>query len=423
MKAEMRSPRSLFALLSVALIAGCGEDGRRAPMQPEPEEPDVDEGRADAARPPTAGSSPRDAAGVTSGGDVAASEAGSASAPSRRDAGPGDVSAGPTPDAGGDVSAGGGRDTGRDGAAGGVDAGPPASGAPAFTRPETVCTLPVGGAEGPAWSARDSLVIVGSLESNTLYTCNPVTKEVRAFRMQTNGTSANLFDLQGHLLSIEQGIPAGATRAGARLMRTTAPGHAGDLEVVYDRFPGTPDMMPPAGRFNRPNDLVVTSKGTIYFTDPYYSNFSNTDLEDWEGIYRVSADRKAIAHAARLSSIPNGIALSPDERFLYVNARGPNRVMRFAIEADGSLGPAMKLIDLPGSPDGMGTGHRRQHLRVQREQRRAPRLQLIRPAARAARQLHQPDVRRRRHEVALPGRREHGAADTVVGGGAALSAA
>lgn len=256
--------------------------------------------------------------------------------------------------------------------------------------------------EGPVWLSR-GVLLFSDIPANRIYEYDPLAQMVVPFRDPSGNANGLAIDGAGRLYACEGGQ--------RRVTRTD-----GAVTPIASTFNGQP--------FNQPNDVIVRSDGTVYFTDPNYTGQPGSQPK--ERVYRLTG---AATPAAALTVVddtlarPNGIALSPDERFLYVNARGPNRVMRFAIEADGSLGPAMKLIDLPGSPDGMGTGHRRQHLRVQREQRRAPRLQLIRPAARAARQLHQPDVRRRRHEVALPGRREHGAADTVVGGGAALSAA
>jgi gluconolactonase len=130
-----------------------------------------------------------------------------------------------------------------------------------------------------------------------------------------------------------------------------------------------------AKRLNSPNDLVYKSDGSLYFTDPPYGFRTQSDNDpDKElkvnGVYRIphAIDRKAGA-APDDSQLelevtdlprPNGIAFSPDEKYLYVDNSEPQKVwVRYAVNADGSLSHAGKLLfdatsdNSPGAPDGM----------------------------------------------------------------------
>jgi gluconolactonase len=121
-------------------------------------------------------------------------------------------------------------------------------------------------------------------------------------------------------------------------------------------------------RLNSPNDLVYKSNGDLYFTDPPYGRmvkdkpgFPDRDL-DYCGVYRLSKDGKLTLLTKEMSK-PNGIALSPDEKTLYVANSDPLKAiwMSFPVKDDGTLGEgkvffdATKLVGLknPGLPDGM----------------------------------------------------------------------
>jgi len=118
-------------------------------------------------------------------------------------------------------------------------------------------------------------------------------------------------------------------------------------------------------RLNSPNDAVFASNGDLYFTDPPYGLPKQWDDPrrelDFCGVYRLSRDGKLALLTKELSRA-NGIALSPDEKTLYVANSDPKRAiwMAFPIQPDGSLGPGRVLADvtnlvgkLPGLPDGM----------------------------------------------------------------------
>jgi gluconolactonase len=118
-------------------------------------------------------------------------------------------------------------------------------------------------------------------------------------------------------------------------------------------------------RLNRPNDVVVKSDGSIYFTDPPprppLTPPEHTAEIDFAGVYRVSPDLRTINMVVRDFVNPNGIAFSPDESVLYVNDTNRHRshIRAFDVEANGmlDLGSAREFAVLKGpargAPDGM----------------------------------------------------------------------
>ena len=166
------------------------------------------------------------------------------------------------------------------------------------------------------------------------------------------GSNGLYLDLEGRLLLCQHGD--------RRVARMKAPldNPAAEFETVAGEYEGR--------RLNSPNDLVVHSSGAIYFTDPPYGlegnvNDPNKEL-DFQGVYRVSPDGDVTLLTKDLSR-PNGIALSPDEKTLYVaNSDGRRPVyMAFDVKADGTIENGRVLFDAgelskqgrPGSQDGM----------------------------------------------------------------------
>jgi gluconolactonase len=129
-----------------------------------------------------------------------------------------------------------------------------------------------------------------------------------------------------------------------------------------------------AKKLNSPNDLVYKSDGSLYFTDPPYGLPTQSDDDPIKqlqvnGVYRIPSafDQKPGAAPARdqlqllVSDLPrpNGIAFSPDEKYLYVDNSQPKKLwMRYRVKADGTLTDAKVFYDAtaderPGAPDGM----------------------------------------------------------------------
>jgi len=104
-------------------------------------------------------------------------------------------------------------------------------------------------------------------------------------------------------------------------------------------------------QFNSPNDAVVRSDGTIYFTDPDWQLGNRTREITFNGVYRVPPGGAALLVADDVTS-PNGIALSPDESALYVTDDGSGAVRSFAVLADGSTSGGAPIATVGGA-DGM----------------------------------------------------------------------
>jgi gluconolactonase len=103
--------------------------------------------------------------------------------------------------------------------------------------------------------------------------------------------------------------------------------------------------------FNSPNDAVVRSDGTVYFTDPDWQLGNRTAEMGFKGVFRVPPGGAALLVADNITS-PNGIALSPDEATLYVTDDSSGAVRSFAVAADGSTSGGTPIATVGGA-DGM----------------------------------------------------------------------
>jgi len=152
---------------------------------------------------------------------------------------------------------------------------------------------------------------------------------VSVFRQPAMNTNGHTVDREGRLVSCEH--------RGRCVSRT---GFDGRREVLADRYEGK--------RFNSPNDVVVRSDGSIWFTDPSYGIDSDYegDAADSEigacNVYRLDPESRHVTLVADDFVQPNGLAFSPDESLLYVSdtglthrADGPHHVRRFRVAVDG----------------------------------------------------------------------------------------
>jgi sugar lactone lactonase YvrE len=104
-------------------------------------------------------------------------------------------------------------------------------------------------------------------------------------------------------------------------------------------------------QFNSPNDLTVAADGTVYFTDPDYQRGNRPDaMGGLTGVFRVRNGQVELVDSTLRE--PNGIALAPDGRTLYVAAMGTNQIYRYPVGADGTLG-ARSLFTSMNGPDGV----------------------------------------------------------------------
>jgi gluconolactonase len=149
------------------------------------------------------------------------------------------------------------------------------------------------------------------------------------------GSNGLAFDPEGRLVVCQHG--------NRRVVRVNP---HGDVTVLADRFEGN--------RLNSPNDVVCRSDGSVYFTDPPFGlpgMFDDPERElDFSGVFRVRDG--AVALVTDELEGPNGIAFSPDERFLYVGNWDLERkvVMRYEIDAEGELSHGTVFHDMTDAP-------------------------------------------------------------------------
>jgi gluconolactonase len=200
--------------------------------------------------------------------------------------------------------------------------------------------------EGPVWSVVESSLLFSDPNENVIYRYSEA-GDLSVFRRNAGydgadiaeyrqpGSNGLAFDSEGRLLVDEHG-----RRRITRIERD------GSVTVLAAEYTGR--------RLNSPNDLVVHSGGAVYFTDPPFGLpqvFADRRKElDFSGVYRTAGGQVELL--AKDLSGPNGIALSPDEKYLYVGNWDEKRkvVMRYPVLADGRLGAPKVFFDMTSAP-------------------------------------------------------------------------
>ena len=168
-------------------------------------------------------------------------------------------------------------------------------------------------AEGPAYFPAGRYLIWSDIPNDRMMRFDETDNSVSVFRQPAQNSNGNTMDRQGRLVTCEH-----------RMRRVTRTEHDGSITVLADRFQGQ--------RLNSPNDVVVKSDDSIWFTDPTYGIDS-----DYEGdqaateigacnVYRIDPATGAVMAVVRDRVRPNGLAFSPDERILYVADTGASHV-------------------------------------------------------------------------------------------------
>ena len=195
-------------------------------------------------------------------------------------------------------------------------------------------------AEGPAWFAAGRYLVFSDIPNNRMVRYDETDGSVSTFRHPSNYSNGNTVDRQGRLVSCEH--------FARRLTRTE---HNGSITIIADRFEGK--------RLNSPNDVVVKSDGSIWFTDPPYGILIDYEGEQHDSeignsnVYRVDGTTGKITVVAADFDKPNGLAFSPDEKYLYIADTGASHkpdgnkhIRRFDVSADGaSLGKPKVFAD------------------------------------------------------------------------------
>jgi len=199
--------------------------------------------------------------------------------------------------------------------------------------------------EGPVWMP-DGTLLFSDPNTNVIYRWSE-TAGITTFRTNSGYAGADIgryhqpgsnglaIDREGRLTICQHG-----NRRIVRLEKD------GTETVLADRYEGK--------RLNSPNDLVYRSDGTLYFTDPYFG-LPGLDKDParelkWSGIYCWKDGRLTLLDTGLDG--PNGLAFSPDEKYLYVGNWDPARkwLMRYDVKKDGTLGPGKVFFDLTSAP-------------------------------------------------------------------------
>ena len=207
--------------------------------------------------------------------------------------------------------------------------------------------------EGPVWDAKGERLLFSDVPRNIIYQWKEGDTEASIFMKPSGftgvseygreaGSNGLAFDAKGQLVCCEHGD--------RRLSYLTP---EGGKRTLTDNFEGK--------RYNSPNDLAIAKDGSVFFTDPPYGlpQKGNFREMDHHGVYRLDPQGKVSLLVKDLDR-PNGVALSPDEKILYVaQSHQPAPViMAYPLKADGTVEEGKiffntKDLKGPGSPDGI----------------------------------------------------------------------
>lgn len=198
--------------------------------------------------------------------------------------------------------------------------------------------------EGPVWFGDADCLLFSDIPNNRImrWTLGAGTS---VFRQPSNYANGHTRDREGRLISCEHGM--------RRVTRTELDG---SITVIADQYQGK--------RLNSPNDVVVKSDGTIWFSDPHYGIMTNYEGFKSEqelpcNVYRADPATGSLTAVATDFNCPNGLAFSPDESRLYIADTGrmfekdPQHIRVFDCSADGTLsGGGVFHVISPGCADG-----------------------------------------------------------------------
>ena len=184
--------------------------------------------------------------------------------------------------------------------------------------------------EGPVWFPAGKYLLISDIPNNRMLRWDENDGSVSVFRQPSNCSNGNTIDHQGRLITCEH-----------KSRRVTRTEHDGSISIVADSFNNK--------KLNSPNDVVVKSDGSIWFTDPTYGIISDYEgiksISEQEGcfVYRVDEELKNISVVARDFIKPNGLAFNHDETSLYISdtgvshkKNGPKHIRKMKLNEDGS---------------------------------------------------------------------------------------
>jgi len=184
--------------------------------------------------------------------------------------------------------------------------------------------------EGTSWYAAGGFLLFTDIPNARIHKLVPPST-ITVFRDMSGKANGLARDPMGLLIACEH--------ANRRVSRTSSDG---SVVTVVDQYMGK--------KLNSPNDAIVRSDGTIYFTDPTYGLEGRPQELTFKGVFRVSPTG-AISLVDDKMNQPNGVALSPDEKILYVGDSGSPVTHKWTVNADGTVTGKSKFVD--SGSDGM----------------------------------------------------------------------
>ena len=189
--------------------------------------------------------------------------------------------------------------------------------------------------EGPAWSAKEGFLVFSDLPKDRLMKWTPG-HDVEVYREDAHGPSGNAFDSAGRLYTCE-----------TRTRRVTRTDLKGTVEVLADKWDGK--------RLNAPSGIVVSRNDHVYFTDPAFGNQQDSKELDFYGVYHLPP-KGSLKVAAKWTSRPNGIALSPNGKVLYVAGADEHCVKAYDLDKEGEpSNERVAVSKIAGVPAGIRT--------------------------------------------------------------------
>ena len=195
--------------------------------------------------------------------------------------------------------------------------------------------------EGPLWHAVERFLLFSDIPANKMRRWD-ADAGMTVFRDPSGKSNGLTYDKGGHLIACEH--------ANRRVSRTTADGQVLTIASHYE-----------GKRLNSPNDVVVKSDGSIYFTDPPYGLSAAYGVEsekelDFQGVYRLAPNGDTLTLLVDDFDRPNGLCFSPDESILYINDTERMHVRAFDVQPDGTIANDRVFGEEEGDtgkPDGM----------------------------------------------------------------------
>ena len=224
--------------------------------------------------------------------------------------------------------------------------------------------------EGPVWVRKGAFLIFSDIPANVIHRWNPSDGRVSVFLDKTGFTGTDASDVGGEQTNArgERIYLIGSNGVTVDPQGRIAFNAMGDRQVVRVEADGRRTVLAShfdGKRLNSTNDLVFKRNGSLYFTDPPSGLRRRNDDPKKElpfnGVYLLR-DGKLQLLAKDLAN-PNGIALSPDEKILYVNSSADRKIYRFDVRPDDTVANGRLIVDMgtektPGAPDGMKVDER-----------------------------------------------------------------